>query len=254
MNRGAVVFAGLSCPNDLNSYRKSAFAWAEAGLRFARPECILAVSSHWAKPVTYVRTADNNPQKYDSEALNSQLNEIKYEPPACPPIARLVLKELEGIAKENNDWGLDFGVWSILSEVFPKADVPVVMMSTDTNASPEEHFIIGKKIRSLREKGVMIYTCGNSINNSGPVNCGMSSGYEWAEKFDGSIKELILKKDYHSVVGFEHLPLNDIALPSCEVFYPLLTALGAVSSDDRVKILNDYRIYGSLSLTSFLWI
>ena len=51
----------------------------------------------------------------------------------------------------NNDWGIDHGVWSVLSNMYPDADVPVVMVSVNRNLTPLEQFEIGKRLEPLRE-------------------------------------------------------------------------------------------------------
>ena len=67
-----------------------------------------------------------------------------------------VVKEL--ISREtvyDNSWGIDHGTWSILVHMYPDRDVPVFQVSIDADAPPEEHYKIGKELRTLREQGFL---------------------------------------------------------------------------------------------------
>ena len=67
--------------------------------------------------------------------------------------------------QETPEWGLDHGAWPMLMHLFPEANIPVFQMSIDYNAKPEYHYEIGKQLKSLREKGVLIIGSGSLIHN-----------------------------------------------------------------------------------------
>ena len=82
-------------------------------------------------------------------------------------LADRVLEALDGTASVNNDWGIDHGIWSVLCNMYPKADIPVIMISTDTTASPKEQYETGKKLAQLRDEGALILASGNIVHNLG---------------------------------------------------------------------------------------
>ncbi len=85
-------------------------------------------------------------------------------------MAELISSELkEYNIKLNSKAGLDHGVWSVLKKMYPLADIPVVQLSIDLNASPEYHYKIGEKIRFLREKNVLIIGSGSLVHNLGDI-------------------------------------------------------------------------------------
>jgi hypothetical protein len=51
-----------------------------------------------------------------------ELYAVHYEPKSDVAVAYKVIKALN--AKVDNTWGIDHGVWSVLSNMYPEADVP----------------------------------------------------------------------------------------------------------------------------------
>ena len=66
---------------------------------------------------------------------------------------------------ETTDWGLDHGAWPMLMHLFPDANIPVFQLSIDYYAKPEYHYELGKQLKSLRNKGVLIIGSGALIHN-----------------------------------------------------------------------------------------
>ena len=153
----------------------------------------------------------------------------------------------------NNDWGIDHGVWSVLSNMYPGADVPVVMVSVNRNLTPLEQFEIGKRLEPLRGDGALIIGSGNIVHNLGMVDWRMDDGYDWAYKFDSDIKSTILKGDFEKIVNYNDLEFSELAIPTPDHFYPLLNILGAVSKEEDVKIFNNVCELGSMFMTSYIF-
>ena len=248
-----VLFVGHGSPMNAIENSPARAGWKKMGKKLEKPGVILAVSAHWATEGTFVRTADTNRQIYDMYGFPEELYEVKYAPAGSPEYAGKVLNLLEGAAKPDNSWGIDHGVWSILCNMYPEADIPVVMISINVSASPDQLFETGRKLQPLRNEGAMILASGNVVHNLRMVNWDMQDGYEWADSFDTAIRDAILSGNPSIPLGFREIPDVQKAVPTVEHYAPLLVALGAVSETDSAAVFNEYRELGSMSMTSYVW-
>ena len=67
----------------------------------------------------------------------------------------------------DQEWGRGPGAWSVLRHLYPDADVPVFEVSLDHACGFREHVALGKRMRHLRERGVLILGSGN-LSSYGP--------------------------------------------------------------------------------------
>ena len=252
MTRMPVLFVGHGSP--MNAIERNAYSerWEALGSELPRPEAILSVSAHWFVRGTRVNTSPAPRMIYDMYGFPDELYRIHYEPDGSAEYAEKALSLLGDMARADNDWGIDHGVWSVLSNMYPDADVPVVMISTDIDGGAEAAFEAGKRLAPLRGEGAMIFTSGNIVHNLRMVGWEMDNGYPWADRFDFEIKQAVQSGDFRTPVHYEKLTGADKAIPTVEHYYPFLTALGAASPEDQVTVWNEYRELGSMSMTSYL--
>jgi len=251
--RMPVIFTGHGSPMNAIGENRARSGWREIGERLGKPKAIVAVSAHWTTRGLFVRTAADNPQINDMYGFPRELYEVMYAPAGSPGLAERALELLGGTAASKNDWGIDHGVWSVLSNMYPDADVPVVMVSTDAAAAPEEVFETGRRLKALRGEGALIVASGNVVHSLRLVDWSMDDGYGWADRFDGTIKEAVFSGDFKTPVEYKKLFDWQKAVPTVEHYYPLLAALGAADESDKVTVFNDYRELGSMSMTSYLF-
>jgi len=248
-----VLFVGHGSPMNAIGENRSRPAWREMGLRLGKPEVIVAVSAHWMTHGLCVRRSESNPQVNDMYGFPDELYAVKYAPQSSVEMADKTLEALGGMATVANDWGIDHGVWTVLCNMYPEADVPVVMVSTDVDATAEAQFEAGKRLARLRSEGAMIVASGNVVHNLRMVNWRMRGGFDWADAFDETVKLHIQAGDYARIIDYKSIADHDLAIPTTEHFFPLLTALGAVVEGDRCEVWNEYRELGSMSMTSYLF-
>lgn len=246
-----VLFVGHGSPMNAIGENKARTAWIKEGLRIGKPSVIIAMSAHWMTKGLWVRRAEDNPQIYDMYGFPEEVYQVRYEAKGSVEYADRVMDLVGGQAQVNNEWGLDHGAWSVLCNMYPQADIPIVMLSTDVSASPRTIFRIGQKLAPLRTEGAMILGSGNVVHNLVMVNWQMAGGYEWADSFDAKIRKSILDGHLDFAVDFRDIEDYKLAIPSLEHYYPLLFALGAADKDDQVRVWNDYRELGSMSMTSY---
>ena len=249
--RMPVVFTGHGSPMNAIGENRAREGWKAAGEQIGKPEVIIAVSAHWATRGLFVRRAEDNPQINDMYGFPQELYEVHYEPAGSVEYADKVLEVLGGMASVNNDWGIDHGVWSVLNTMYPDADVPVVMVSTDVTAGPEQQFEVGKRLKALRDQGALIVASGNVVHNLRMVDWSNENGAAWADEFDEVIRDVIVGGDFETPVHYNTVKNWQYAIPTAEHYYPLLAALGAADTTDKVSVWNEYRELGSMSMTSY---
>ena len=249
----AVLFVGHGSPMNAIGDNRARKQWKVVGEQLGKPQVIVAVSAHWMTEKIAVRRAQDNPQVNDMYGFPSALYEVHYEPASSVEVADKVLAALGDMARVNNDWGIDHGIWTVLCNMYPDADVPVVMVSVDSRMPLSDAYAMGTKLTSLREQGAMIVCSGNVVHNLGQVNWRMRDGYPWAQEFDDIIKELVMTHSIEATTDFTEIEHYDLAVPTVEHFMPLMVALGAKDEHDTVQAFNEYCELGSMSMTSYIF-
>lgn len=254
MERMPLLFVGHGSPMNAIEENEFSASWKELGQKLPKPKAILSVSAHWFTRGTLVSDAPKPRMIYDMYGFPEALYKVEYPAPGAPETARKTAELLGGKAGIDTSWGLDHGTWSVLKWLYPKADIPVFQLSVDANASPEEHFVLGQKIKTLREQGVLIFASGNVVHNLGRVNWHAEGGYPWAEAFDGYIQKSILARKYENVIHYKNAgEPAEYAFVTLDHFAPLLYVLGASDENDHITAFNEKCVLGSLSMTSYLF-
>ena len=247
-----ILFLGHGSPTNAIGDNPARRGWIDLGRKLEKPKAILSISAHWMVTSPVVRRSEVNPQVYDFYGFPQALYDVKYEPAGDLSLAGRVLELVPGSVVDNT-WGLDHGAWSVLCNIFPDADIPVVPFGVDNAKKPEDLYKIGRALKPLRDEGVMIVASGNIVHNLRRVDWGSAEGFDWADSFDRKIGDLILKKDFKAVTEFHKMEEARLAVPTPDHFYPLFYALGAAEGCKTVEAFNDYRELGSMSMTSYIF-
>ncbi len=249
-----VVFAGHGSP--MNAVEPGRFrdGWKEMGQRLGKPRAILALSAHYYTNGQFVNDAAVNRQIFDMYGFPDELYQVRYAPQSDPETVCRVRELLGTDIRTDSSWGIDHGIWAVLCNMYPEADIPVVMISTDGTKTPGEQYAFGARLSPLREDGVMIFASGNVVHNLQLVDWNNKGGAPWAEAFHGYIKKGILEKRPKDAVHFNESGLDwQKAVPTPEHYYPLLAALGAAGKEYRAETWNEGCELGSMSMTSYLF-
>ena len=143
------IFVGHGNPMNALADNEYTRAWRKLGDRL-KPQvrAVVIVSAHWATRDGLAVTSASRPGVlYDFFGFPDALSQVRYDAPGDPGLARHIQRRFAsaGIAvTEDAERALDHGVWSILVHMFPQADVPVVQISYDMHASPEEQLRLGR--------------------------------------------------------------------------------------------------------------
>lgn len=252
--RMPVLFVGHGSPMNAIEDNEYVRTWKEIAKKIPKPEAILCISAHWVTSGTRINDQEKPRIVYDMYGFPQELYNVKYDANGSNRLAYETISYINRAVKIDNSWGIDHGVWSVLCNMYPEADIPIYQLSIDDNISAETHFDIGKDIGILREKGVLIIGSGNVVHNLSKVKWTMEEGYPWALEFDNFIMENIKNKNYENVVHYEKAGNSSkLAFLTTEHFYPLLYVLGAVGKNDKLSIFNNSCTMGSLSMTCYLF-
>jgi 4,5-DOPA dioxygenase extradiol len=239
--------------NPMNAIEDNEFsrAWAEVARSLPKPQAVLCVSAHWETEGTRV-TAMKQPRTiHDFYGFPPSLYEKRYLAPGSPDLARMA----KGLVRQASvgldlDWGLDHGAWAVLCRMFPEADVPVIQLSLDQRKEPAFHYELGRELKGLRKKGVLIIGSGNIVHNLREI-AWEDTAYDWAVEFDAQVKVLILAGDHKKIIHYSKLgPAARLAVPTPEHYLPLLYALGVQHESDGVSFFADKVTLGSMSMRS----
>jgi 4,5-DOPA dioxygenase extradiol len=200
------------------------------------PTAILVISAHWEEAPLTLGATERVPLVYDFWGFPQHYYEVEYPSPGAPELADRVRKLLRSPQHSVHDApsrGLDHGAYVPLVEMFPDADVPTLQISMPT-LDPVALFEVGRKLRPLRDEGVLILGSGFTTHNLSLIDMHRPSdapAAAWSTEFDHWIAEAISARDVDSVIDFMHrAPAARVAHPRTEHFAPLFVTLGA--SDD----------------------
>jgi 4,5-DOPA dioxygenase extradiol len=239
--------------NPMNAIEDNEFsrAWAEVARSLPKPKAVLCVSAHWETAGTRVTAMEQPKTIHDFYGFPPALSEKRFPAPGSPDLARTA----QGLARKSPieldlEWGLDHGAWSVLCRMFPDADVPVVQLSLDQRMAPAAHYELGRELRGLRKKGVLILGSGNIVHNLGEM-VWEDTAYDWALAFDERMKVLIQSGDHEAIIGYSKLGRSaHRAVPTPEHYLPLLYVLGTQDESDAVAFFADKVTLGSMSMRS----
>jgi len=250
------LFVGHGSP--MNAIEQNEFTqkWAQLGQTLPKPAIILCISAHWETYGTQITAMDKPKTIHDFGGFPQALFDVEYPAPGSSTFANQTHTENPSIALDQL-WGLDHGCWSILTTMYPKADIPVLQLSLDVNKTPQQHFEMANSLLSLRKKGVLILGSGNMVHNLGRVAWDKMSmpeyGYDWAIQANTEMKSAITNHNLDILTNYSKQgPAWNLAIPTPEHYLPLLYTLGVKSEKDNIQWFNDKAIVGSLTMTSFV--
>lgn len=254
MKKMPVLFIGHGSPMNAieeNDYVKT---WRSIPSFFEKPTAILAISAHWYTAGSYINNLLKPQQIYDMYGFPKTLYEVQYPVSGSSVLASQVQQVLGGDIAVDNSWGIDHGIWTVLQAMYPEADIPVVQMSVNRSINLQKQFLLGRALRPLRNRNVLILASGNIVHNLARVDWEMQAGFPWADKFDNTVRDYIMQHDYDAVFRLmQKKSLFQLSVPSADHFSPLVYAMGASVAEDSITVYNDSRTMGALSMTSFMF-
>ena len=197
-----------------------------------RPKAILIVSAHWeSAPVSL--SASSAPLVYDFGGFAPKYYEMTYETPDATALAKRVAAMMPATepVHQHASRGLDHGAWVPLKIMYPAGDIPVLQMSLPTQ-DPQRLLELGKRLRPLREEGVLIIGSG-FLTHGLPFLRDFRIEAEapgWSSDFDAWAGEALARGDVDELAAYRSkAPGMPYAHPTVEHYTPLFVTLGAAT-------------------------
>jgi 4,5-DOPA dioxygenase extradiol len=212
------------------------FGWSQA---LPKPAAILIVSAHWeSAPLSLSAPAAGTPLVYDFGGFARRYFQMTYVTPDASALAARVAAAMPDAepVHQHLHRGLDHGAWVPLKIMYPYGDVPVLQLSMPTH-DPDRLLDIGRRLRSLREEGVLVIGSGFMTHGLPFLTSAAFAGQvvpAWSSDFDQWAGDALARGDIDTLADFRHsAPGMPYAHPTVEHYTPLFITLGAAGAPDR---------------------
>ena len=254
MAKMPALFIGHGSP--MNTLELNGFArgWRAVGKALPRPRAIVVVSAHWFFGATAVTAMERPRTIHDFYGFPPELFAFQYPAPGAPDVAQEIVDAIRPVwcGLDRDQWGIDHGTWSVLTHVYPDADIPVVQLSINALKPLEYHVELGRRLAPLRDKDILLLASGNIVHNLRRIEWNKpNSAFDWAERFDDCAQEM-LASNPADILKIAEQPDYALAVPTPDHFIPMLYIAGiaAESGETMEPFLKGYAM-GSLSMTCY---
>ena len=245
------LFIGHGNPMNALQVNTNSLTWRSIAATLPSPRAVLVISAHWLTRGTAVTVMQLPETLHDFSGFPAALSEFHYPAPGDPQLAAEIATLLAPeTVTQDTEWGLDHGAWSVLTHLFPAADIPVLQLSLDITKTPAEHYALATRLRPLRDKGVLILGSGNIVHNLRRMDWGQPEGaFDWATRFNDSVRQCLLNHDHAKLMN---LASDDakLAVPTPEHYWPLLYIIAQQGPDESLQLFNDHIEYGAIGMLS----
>ncbi|MES2764701.1 MAG: 4,5-DOPA dioxygenase extradiol [Bacteroidota bacterium] len=255
-----VLFVGHGSPTNAIEDNEFSQRWRTMAEEIPTPKAAIIVSAHWLTRGTYITAMKSPKTIHDFGGFSKELFDVQYPAPGNPVLAKETAELFKNTSVGlDHDWGLDHGAWSVVKQMYPKADIPMLQLSIDYYKPAQYHYELAKELSALRKKGVLILSSGNMVHNLRMMqipggdfkNINNEFGFDWALELNEIFKNKISEGDHRSLMEYAKLHKDArLAIPSPDHYLPLMYSLGLQEKSDEISFFNDKAVAGSLTMTS----
>ncbi len=190
------------------------------------PRALLVISAHWEEPLFTLNTQAAPGLLFDYYGFPPHTYQLTWPAPGAPELATEVA-ELLGQAgfetAQNNQRGLDHGVFIPLKLVRPEADIPVLQLSLRADMDPQAHLDLGRALAPLREQGVLIVGSGMSFHNIPLMRASLATPAPAVLAFDKWLQAAVMLPQAErdaALAKWQQAPGAQLAHPDAEHLLP----------------------------------
>lgn len=238
-----VLFIAHGSP--MNAIENNHFVedWLHLNRHTPKPKAVVVFSAHWHVHGTRITVSEQPKVIHDFGGFPQRLYQQQYPAKGSPVLAQKIQNILSasGYSSQlDNDWGLDHGSWTVLSQLYPHADIPVIQVSLDNQVnSLQQHYQLAVTLKSLREEGVLFIGSGGIVHNISKWMMNKpGDSIAWAQEFDQRIAAAVLDRDIEMLCNYQKLPYASDAVPTLEHYLPLIYCMGLSDDLDAITFSN----------------
>lgn len=241
--------------NPMNAIEDNHFSreWKRVGQEMPRPTAIVCMSAHWTTKGSFITAMDTPPMIHDFYGFPEEMYRVKYPAVGSPELAQDVCEISKNILLDDDEWGLDHGAWSVLKQMYPDADIPVLQLSVDYSRSPEQQYELVRELQVLRERGVLFLGSGNIVHNLRMASFDSRKPFDWAVEFDAVSAKHITDGDHRGLIHYEKLgAAAKMSIPTDEHYRPMLATLAMQAKGEIPEFFNEGIELASVGMRSFI--
>ncbi|KIL98132.1 hypothetical protein CCC_01193 [Paramagnetospirillum magnetotacticum MS-1] len=214
----------------------------DLGRTMPRPRAVICVSAHWQTADPVLGFAAWPDKINDIYGFPPELYQLDYAPPGAPDVAAWAADRLGATCRRDPGAGIDHSIWSVMSLIWPEADVPVVPLSVQPQAGAAHHYFLGRRLAPLVADGILVIGSGAATHNLGDYfrrKVAEAVEPEVAE-FTSWLAETAERGDVAALLDYRaRAPHAEHNHPTEEHLLPLFTALGAAAHGEARRLHHD---------------
>lgn len=247
------LFISHGAPNIIFSDLKSKKSIQNLKNILDTPKYIIIVSAHYVTKNLKVINPIANSLMYDFYGFEKELYEFKYNIKSDINLTNNLIEKLKNqgidISIDENRTSYDHGVWSVLSLIYEKLEIPVIQLSIPISYTISEFLNLGEKLKIFKNEALLIFSGGVTHNLS---EMGYGNTKTYANEFNDTIKNIIENANVEELENISKDKNFYKNHPTKEHFIPLLLAFGS-AFNKKGESFNSEILYSNISMESFIF-
>lgn len=219
-----------------------------------KPKYIIIFSAHYTSEYLKIINHEAKSLMYDFYGFEKELYEFSYEIKSDKKITEKILEQLKeykiDISIDKSRDSYDHGVWTTLSMMYEKLDIPVIQISVPMNFTNQELIKLGNAFQIFKDEAMIIASGGITHNL---MEMKLSNTIEnYAKEFNDYIIKVITSGNEEKLLEStknEYFLKNH---PTKEHFIPLFIAFGSAFNKRGISFNSEF-VYSNISLECFVF-